>query len=52
MLVGLKQSVASQAARQAGLRPEVTYVEPTSAAPKGFVYSQSIREGSRPTATP
>jgi beta-lactam-binding protein with PASTA domain len=47
MLVGLKESVATQAARQAGLRPDVTYGRPDDRnVPEGVVYSQSIREGS------
>jgi beta-lactam-binding protein with PASTA domain len=44
LFVGLKQSVALQAAEQSGLSVEVRH-ETNSDIPVGFVYLQSVREG-------
>jgi beta-lactam-binding protein with PASTA domain len=44
MVVGLKGPLATQVTEQAGLKSEVTY-GPDRDMREGFVYSQSIREG-------
>jgi len=44
-VVGLQESLATQTADGAGLKPEIQYGANTDV-PKGFVYSQSMREGS------
>ncbi|MGI8862230.1 MAG: PASTA domain-containing protein [Gaiellaceae bacterium] len=44
--VGLRASVATGVAEQFGLKPEVTYGK-NSEIRKGFVYSQSLKVGSK-----
>jgi len=45
LVVGLREPLATQVTEQAGLKPAITY-GPDSDTPQGFVYWQSIREGS------
>jgi beta-lactam-binding protein with PASTA domain len=45
LVVGLREPLATQVAEQAGLKPTVTY-RPDGDTRKGFVFWQSIREGS------
>ena len=44
--VGLRASVATDAAEQFGLKPEVTHGK-SSEIRKGFVYSQTLKAGSK-----